>query len=442
MTNFLSKILRRGKVKTTNVVGTFTNEDFPGQYPFGSSSGNALDANTIILACTLWVGRTFPEARFKVVKDQINEKELVEEVEVPDHPLTKIMARPNPHHSRSLMWQATLTSLMIDGNAYWMVLRGQDKKPTQFWWMPSDRCRPVRRAGSKNFIDFYEFTDDTGKRQELDPRLVIHLRDGIDPKDPKKGRSKIKALLLEVLTDNEAALYTKSVLENMGVTGGILAPDNPDFTIDKDEAKLMARLYQAGSTGANRGKVTVFTAAMKFLRGGMTPKEVLIDKVRDIPEERITAVFGLPAIVINLGAGLDHATMANFKEAREQAYESNIIPTQSSIAEQLDVQALPLFEETFAERRCAFDNTKVRCFQEDENKKHERVRSNWEKGMYTLGQCADILAFEVDASERNLRVFDFQTGLQVSAQAQAKMKMRGRRAIFEGLIDDAEPASS
>lgn len=442
MTNFFSKLLRRGRVKTTNVVGTFTNEDFPGQYPFGSSSGNALDSNTIIQACTLWAGRTFPEARFKVVKDQINAKDLIEEVEVPDHPLTKIMARPNPHHSRSLLWQATLPSLMLDGNAYWMVLRGQDKKPTQFWWIPSDRCRPVRKSGSKNFIDFYEFTDDTGKRQELDPRLVIHLRDGIDPRDPTKGRSKVKALLLEVLTDNEAAFYTKTVLENLGVTGAILAPDNPDFTIDKEEAKIMARLYQAGSTGGNRGKVTVFTAAMKFIRGGMTPKEVLIDKVRRIPEERLTAVFGVPAIVINLGVGLEHATMANFKEAREQAYESNIIPTQSSIAEQLDIQALPLFSDTFSERRCAFDNTKVRVFQEDENKRHERVRLNWEKGLYTLGQCADILAFEVEEADRNLRIFDLQTNIAVTEQAKAKMRMRGRRAVLEGLIDDTEPVAS
>lgn len=439
--NILKKIFSRGvRTKTTSIVGTFTNEDFPGLFPFGSGGQSALDANTIILACTLWAGRTFPEARFKVVKDQINEKEIAEEVEVPDHPLTKLMSRPNPHHSRSLLWQATLPSLMIDGNAYWMVLRGQDKKPTQLWWLPPDRCRPVRRTGSKNFIDFYEFTDETGKKQELDPRLVIHLRDGIDPKDPTKGRSKVKALLLEVLTDNEAALYTKTVLENMGVTGAVLAPDDPDFTIDKEEAKLMARLYQSGSTGNNRGKVTVFTAAMKFLRGGMTPKEVLIDKVRRIPEERITAVFGFPAIVVNLGVGLEHATMANFKEAREQAYESNIIPTQSSIAEQLDIQALPLFENGFSERRCAFDNTKVRCFQEDENKKHERVRSNWQQGMYTLGQCADILAFEVEEGERKLRVFDFQSGVQVSEQAKAKMRMRGRRAVFEGLIDDSDPA--
>jgi hypothetical protein len=89
---------------------------------------------------------------------------------------------------------------------------------------------------------------------------------------------------------------------------------------------------------------------------------------RKITEERISALLGVPAIVAGLGAGLDRSTFANMAEAREAAYEGNIIPTQAMLADELDIQLLPDFGDGLTER-CDWDYSKVRVLQEDENKK-------------------------------------------------------------------------
>jgi hypothetical protein len=82
------------------------------------------------------------------------------------------------------------------------------------------------------------------------------------------------------------------------------------------------------------------TGKTKVEQFGFSPEQLLLRELRRIPEERVTAVLGVPAIVAGLGAGLDRSTFTNMAEAREAAYESGIIPTQRIIAEDIRFQLL------------------------------------------------------------------------------------------------------
>lgn len=439
--NFFSKIRERlgFGVKSTNPIGTFSSEDFPAVRYLSTGGKSDLDTCSIIAACTLWSGRQFPEAPLVVCEDQDGDQGESEQVIIKDHLFAEVMREPNPFHSRSVLWQALIPDIQLAGESYLLARNNGSGFPAQYWWAPSWTMEPKQRSGSGKFIDYYEYTVN-GKREELDPRKVIHFRDGINPDNPRKGFSKVRALLREVLTDNEAAIFTQYVLKNGPVTGMIIAPKSENGQIEEIDAIAIESKVQQKLTGEGRGRPMVLSGTVDVHNTAISPADMIIDKVRRIPEERISAIFGIPAIVAGLGAGLERSTMANYREAREQAMESLIVPLQRIIAEQLDIQALPRYPDYQPGQYCWFDTRKVRVFQEDENKKHERVRSNWQQGMYTLGQCGRILGFEVDPAEEKLRIFDFQTGVQVSAQAKAKMRMRGRRAIFEGLIDDSGSA--
>ena len=94
--------------------------------------------------------------------------------------------------------------------------------------------------------------------------------------------------------------------------------------------------------------------------------------LRRVPEERVSAVLGVPAIVAGLGAGLDRSTFANMAEAREMAYESGIIPLQRLIAAELSKQLLPDFDGDDS-ARVEFDLKDVRVLQEDRKVLAERL---------------------------------------------------------------------
>jgi phage portal protein BeeE len=178
---------------------------------------------------------------------------------------------------------------------------------------------------------------------DLDPSDVVHFRFGLDPDNPRKGFSPLKSVLKEVYTDDEAARFTASLLRNMGIPGLIVSPDT-DTAITKDEADATKQYMKDKFGGDRRGEPMVMTGRTKVEQFGFSPDQMLLRDLRKVPEERVTAVLGIPASVAGLGAGLDRNTFTNYGEARSAAYEQGIIPMQKIMGEDVRFQLLTDFE--------------------------------------------------------------------------------------------------
>jgi hypothetical protein len=140
----------------------------------------------------------------------------------------------------------------------------------------------------------------------------------------------------------------------------------------------------------------VMTGATKIKQFGFSPEQLLLRELRRIPEERVTAVLGVPAIVAGLGAGLDRSTFTNFSEAREAAYEAGIIPMQRILAEDIRFQLLAEWESDPHAFRFGFDLSKVKVLQEDLYRQAQRhdllIRGGWEtvaEGRRAMGLAVD-----------------------------------------------------
>jgi hypothetical protein len=107
-----------------------------------------------------------------------------------------------------------------------------------------------------------------------------------------------------------------------------------------------------------------------------------LKELRRIPEERITALIGIAAVVVGLGAGLDRSTFTNMGEAREASYEAGLIPMQRILAEDVRFQLLADFADPF-KWYFGFDLSKVRVLQPDEYRQAQKfdlgVRGGWVK---------------------------------------------------------------
>jgi phage portal protein BeeE len=141
--------------------------------------------------------------------------------------------------------------------------------------------------------------------------------------------------------------------------------------------------------------VLVLTFPAKIENPGFSPGDLAIDKLRDLPEERIAAALGIPAMVIGLGAGLERATYSNYQEAREAAYESFIIPTQRLLAAEIDNQILPEFGST-NRLRCSFDLSDVRVLQADQDKLWARVSGAYRSGVIKRKEAKALINQEFD----------------------------------------------
>jgi HK97 family phage portal protein len=330
------------------------------------------DGNSAVFACLMAISTAYPEAKLKVYRRITSggTDELI------DSPLQKLLNTPTPDGALTAeeMWFWTAWAKHTDGNAYWVKVRSGNAvtgNVVQLWPVSPALMRPVTRKNSNDFISYYELQVGPNDFENIPIENVIHFKLGIDDKDMRKGISPLKSLARQIATDEEADKFTNILLKNYAVPGLVIIPA-VNAPIDKDKADLIRQQFRNKFGGDNRGDVAVMSQGSDIKQFGHSPKEMDISILHRIPEERISAVMGVPAIVAGLGAGLDRATYANFGEAREMFTESKLVPNWRSDAAKINISLKPDFsseESVYVEH----DLTDVRALQEDENEKYKRL---------------------------------------------------------------------
>jgi HK97 family phage portal protein len=346
--------------------------------------------SSAVMACVRWVAKNFPEAPPQVLRTAGDQTEPV-----PDHPLIALLTRPNPAYSGLLLWAATTSSLNLNGNAYWIKWRNSARsKVVQLWWEPPFTIRPVAGTDKTTFIDHYEIYRNH-QWKPLPLADVVHFRDGLDPDNPRLGLSPLASAMREIFTDQEAAAFTANLLRNMAVPGVVISPAG-DNTIDDPEN--VKALYMSKFSGDHRGEPLVLTGGVQIEKLSFTPTELNLREVRFIPEERIAALLGLPPGVAGLGAGLARNTFSNYAEAREAAYENNIIPTQRLLSAELDTQLLPDLGNP-ANERVSFDLSQVRVLQDDQDKLYSRMAVGYNAGFLKRSEARQATGWPVEPGD-------------------------------------------
>lgn len=363
-------------------------------YRWGSST-DTVQNNSIVEAVLSWICRTFPEAPVQVRMP--NKQGDMEPVR--NHEMTRLIRRPTPYYSGVIAQMAMLVDWYVDGNAYQLKLRNGQKKPIWLPYVPYWMMEPKgedRGATIDTFITHYEYSPYSGSKFRVEAEDVLHFRHGIDPDNPRKGKGKFKTLLREIMTDAEAANFTASLLHNMGVPGLVISPskESTDYEISPEEAEATKDYVKENLTGDNRGSAMVFRGPVTMSQFGFNPDEMNLRDLRKIPEERISGVVGIAAIVAGLGAGLDRSTFANFEEARQAAYEENIIPTQRIFAADYEIQLVPDFEPNPDIVEVYYDTSGVRVLQEDKNKESERLAKQYDSGIILRSEARSKLGYD------------------------------------------------
>lgn len=338
---------------------------------YATEAGDLIQ-NSIVMACCQWIGRTFPEAPARVMR-----RGTPRAAPVPDHPLTLLLEQPNTFYNGLCLWQATLTSYNVAGNAYWLKVRNGAHKVVEVWYEPDFTCRPVWPIDGSAFISDYEVKRN-GQWKKVGLENVIHFRNGLDPRNPRLGLSPLGSALREVFTDNEAANFSASLLRNMGIPGVIVSPSTPDYTIDDPEGLKKAMVSKFG--GDRRGEPLIMEGPTKIEVLSFSPQQMNYESLRNIPEERIAALIGIPGMVVGLGSHLERSTFTNYEAALEAAYHNNLLPTHRLLAAQLKTDLLSDLGDTTNEY-IEFDTSKVQALAEDRDALYKRVNTVWVSGL-------------------------------------------------------------
>jgi HK97 family phage portal protein len=390
--NFAARTIANLKQFTMNFVGASMRgwSVLLGRTRFDYAHDARPELNSIVMAAVGWIARTFPEAPVQVLEQ--NEESEWETVD--PHPFTKRIERPNEFYSGVLLWMATLVEYNLFGNSVWLKVRSGAGRVVELWWVPWSTIKPRWPDDGSAYITHYEYTPNSFVRMDIPPSEVVHFRYGLSA-DMRTGMSPLASVLREVFTDDEAANFSAALLRNLGIPGVILAPDDDITAVNPDDALALKEKYVQTFGGDKRGEPMVVTSRIKPTVLSFSPEQMNLKDLRRVPEERITAVLGVAAIVAGMGAGLDRSTFANYGEAREAAYEENIIPTQRLLAAELQTQLLPDFADE-ERQRVDLDRSQVRILQEDQDSLYTRVDTAVKGGWATVADARRAVGLPVD----------------------------------------------
>jgi phage portal protein BeeE len=321
--------------------------------------------NSAIANCLAWYGDNFHEPGMRVMRRGPDG----EETPVHDHPLIKCLRRPNPYYGWDVLCKGIALSYRVDGNAFLQVSKSighQVGDPVNLWMIPHDRIWPRWDPSGDQYLGWWDYQVD-GRIIPMDLDQIVHFRDGYDPLNDRLGLCALKSNLREVCSDNEGASFTSSIMRNMGVIGYMISPksDKDNFGT-REEREEIADSFQEKHAGEGRGKPHVTSIGVSVDKIGMTPEELALDKIMQIPESRICSAMRLPAMVVGLAVGADQRTFSNYEEARKAAYEDGLVPMQKEIADTINFVLMPLFGNPDTDR-FEFDYDKVPCMRESQD---------------------------------------------------------------------------
>lgn len=344
---------------------------------YRDATGQSAATNSAVMACLNAIRVAYGEAPIRVYRTAPDGDAIV-----PDHPLAALLQRPNPHLAGKTLFGYVQDCKHTYGNAYVLKLRAGDAQTgnvVALWPLSPSNVTPYTAKGSGDFITAYRHTLPNGRHEDIDPANILHFRLGLDDRDHRVGLSPLRQLIREISSDREATAFADALLRNSAVAGGVVTTPADADVSPEDALTIKARLEEA-FTGANRGRLAVITHGGLFKEFGFSPQELDLKALHRLPEERISAVLRVPAIIAGLGVGLDHATYSNVGQARQLFTETTMIPLWADDDEVLTNQLLPDFSADTA-LSVQHDLTDVRALQDDEDAKYRRldlgVRGAW-----------------------------------------------------------------
>jgi HK97 family phage portal protein len=374
--------LARGMVKALNlnIISPWLTAAFM-EPTFQALCTEGYKANGAVFACASALAFAFPEPRLVVYRQTETGREAQ-----PDHPLTKLLAHPNPVMGVGEFLQFHIIYEAIGGNCYWYKVRDKARRNIELWPLHDGQITPIYHP--TQLIDHYELANGTDAPDIIPVTDIIHHRWMPDPLNPARGLSGLVAVAREIDTDNEATRYLFTLLKNDAVPRLALKVPR-EVMLDDEMRRRLREDWQQKQGGDNRGKVAVLEGGLDVARVGLNLQELAFEAFRRVPEARIAGAMRVPPIVAGLNVGLEQGTYSNYEESVRSFTTRTLVPLWRKVATQATASLVADYgDDTLS---VDFDMTTVMALAEAVTAKRQFVDSAVRGGYLTRNEARDEL---------------------------------------------------
>ena len=246
----------------------------------------------------------------------------------PEHPLQKLLDRPNPEQGAADLMEAFFGALQTAGNAYLEAAQTDpDAPPDELYALRPDRMKVV--PGPRGWPEAYEYAvagRSVRLAREPDGWLpVLHLK-LFNPADDHYGFSPLEAAAFAIDVHNASGAWNKALLDNAARPSGALvyaSKESADRLTEEQFERLKAELSEAHVGAQAAGRPLLLEGGLDWRPMSLSPADMDFIEGKHAAAREIALAFGVPPQL--LGVPGDN-TYANFKEANGAFWRHTVVP--------------------------------------------------------------------------------------------------------------------
>lgn len=253
---------------------------------------------------------------------------------VPDHPLSRLLVKPNGRTSSFDLIRDLVSDLAIYMNSYWWKATSGGARALVR--LPPALVTPI---GGDPLVGAaqYELTTAGGPRR-IDAADIVHVR-GYDPLDARQGMPILWALKAILAEEDAASRHRTGFWRNAARRDGVIQrpADAPPWT--KDQREQFREGWHAAHAGAdNAGKAPVLEDGMIWNPDTFSPKESEFIAGRQWSLDTVATAYQIPLAMLSR---TNTATFASVKEFHTVLYVDVLGSWAAWIESALALQLVP-----------------------------------------------------------------------------------------------------
>lgn len=255
-----------------------------------------------------------------------------------DHPLARLLMRPNPEQTGVELLEAFYGHLQVSGNAYLEAAGIDCAAPSELYVLRPDRTQVVPGADGWP-VGWAHRVGANVRRFERDPVTgdapILHLK-LFNPGDDWYGLSPMEAAGYAIDIHNAGGAWNKALIDNAARPSGALVfsgVGGADRLSEDQFCRLKHELEEMHAGAANAGRPMLLEGGLEWRPMSLTPADMDFIEARFAAAREIALAFGVPPML--LGIPGDN-TYSNYREANLAFWRQTALPLAMKAARRIE----------------------------------------------------------------------------------------------------------
>jgi len=245
-----------------------------------------------------------------------------------NHPLARVLARPNPEQTGVELLEAFFGHLQVSGNAYLEAASIDESAPSELYVLRPDRMSVIPGADGWP-VGWEHRVGANVRRFARDPVTgeapILHVK-LFHPADDWYGLSPMEAAGFAIDIHNSGGAWNKALIDNAARPSGALVftgPGGVDRLHDEQYARLKQELEEMFTGAQNAGRPMLLEGGLDWRPMSLSPADMDFIEARHAAARDIALAFGVPPML--LGIPGDN-TYSNYREANLAFWRHTALP--------------------------------------------------------------------------------------------------------------------